>query len=286
MSQPITPAGYHALAPKLISDPRLAPYRSQFRTQTDVDAVGIYMWAQAVSASLHPFLGLAEVVLRNAIHRSLSVQCSAGTSDSFAWYDRASPSCIPLHGKSLDRVESLLSKGTPPLRKAIQPSPDAVVAGLSFGFWPNVMEGLSHRYGPRTFTDVFAEHPHSRPAHWSRLANKTSVVLRLKRLQDLRNRVCHFEPVWKPHWLGLQTPCNWSRAVTGLRALHSELVELVGWCSGDAVTIYKNTFGWNWFNTLCTTRAATAFMAANGNVAHLPSFAPPFSPSTVATSGI
>lgn len=233
------------------------------------------MWAQAVSASFHPFIGIAEVVIRNAIHETLSQQCSGGQSSSYAWYDRAEQGALPLKGKSSEKIEKLLFVGDPPIRKPVQLAPDAVVAELTFGFWPNIMEGLSQRYAPKTFTCVFSHHPYSRPQHWSREQNKEAVVLRLKRLQDLRNRVCHFEPVWKPHWLGLtETPQkNWSHAVKALRELQDNMVELLGWCSPQAVAAYKASFGWNWFNRLCTTSAVQAFMRDHTACALLPSFA-------------
>lgn len=248
---------------KLLSPPRAAPYRELFKPEGNEELLGVYMWAQAVSASLHPFLGLAEVVLRNAIHQSLSAQCSKGQSESFPWYDRAETGSLPLHGKSKEKVEEILSEGIPPIRKAVQPAPDAVIASLSFGFWPNVMEGLSGVYAPRAFTNVFPAHPNSKPQHWSRLSNRETVVLRLKRLQALRNRISHFEPVWKPHWLGVPST-NWSHSVKGLRDFHSDMVELLSWCSSDAVSAYKASFAWNWFNMLCTTDAVKAFMGGEG----------------------
>lgn len=256
---------------ELLAMPRVAVYKDHFKPKSDDEHLGSYLWAQAVSASLHPFIGWSEVVLRNAIHASLSVQCSRGASDSSAWYDRASKDAVPLNGKSLEKIEALLCTGTPPVRKAIQPSPDLVVSELSFGFWPNVMEGLSQRFAPRTFTDVFPHHPNSKPAHWSRPTNKESVVLRFKRLQDIRNRVCHFEPVWKPHWLGCSA-ASWSHSVKGLRDLHTDLLELLNWCSPRAVTAYKQSYSWNWFNSLCTTNAVKAFMADHEATAKLPSF--------------
>ena len=96
-------------------------------------------------------------------------------------------------------------------------------------------------------------------------------MLRIKRLQQLRNRVCHFEPVWKPHWF---TPSgtlarHWSQAVAAFRMFHEEMQDLLGWSSPDTVAVYRSSFAWNWFNTLCTTHAVQAFMrdhAASGQL--------------------
>lgn len=271
---PASPAPKTADILSVLSTPRLGPYRQTFKPASEDELLGVYQWAQAVSTSLHPLLGLSEVVLRNAIHASLSRQCSGNGSSSFAWYDRAEKSSIVLRGKSLVKVEELLSEGTPPIRKAVQPAPDLVVSRLSFGFWPNVLEELNNRQAPRTFTDVFANHPHSKPAHWSVEGNKQLVVLRLKRLQDLRNRICHFEAIWKPHWLGAQSS-HWSHGVLGLRNLHDTMVELLGWCSKDAAAHYQGSFSCNWFSKLCTTDAVFGFMKDAGKECFLPSFTSP-----------
>jgi hypothetical protein len=271
MSQPAQPTATQSLA--LLAKPRTDAYRDQFKPANELEQLGAHMWGQAVSASLHPLVGICEVVLRNAIHQALSEECSGGTSSSFAWYDRANPKAVPIHGKSLEKVEQILCQGSPPIRKAVQPSPDKVVSELTFGFWPNVMEGLSQRFAPKTFSNVFAYHPHSKLQHWSHLPNKEPVILRLKRLQDLRNRVCHFEPVWKPHWLGVSAS-NWGHSVAGLRNLNAEILELLGWCSLDAVLAYKSSFGWNWFNRICTTHAVRAFMSDHQTCAIFPTFEP------------
>ncbi|MCV2355381.1 hypothetical protein LNV09_14600 [Paucibacter sp. B2R-40] len=255
----------------LLAAPRVQPYKTHFKPANDDEHLGAYMWGQAVSASFHPFLGIAEVVLRNAIHETLSTQCSGGSSTSYPWYDRALANSVPIQGKSLEKVEALLCSGSPPIRKAIQPSPDKVISELTFGIWPNVMEGLSQRFAPRAFTAVFPNHPNSKPQHWSYVPNKAPLVLRLKRLQDLRNRVAHFEPVWKPHWLGSPNT-HWSHSVQALRQLHTELLELVEWSAPDAVIAYKGSFGWNWFNRLCTTNAVTAFMSDQSACGLLPAF--------------
>lgn len=254
----------------MLSSSRLEPYRHTFKPSNDEELLGAYQWGQAVSTSLHPLLGLLEVILRNAIHRSLSIQCSDKASKSFPWYDKTAHNHgVSLKGKSLAKVDALLKDGE--LRKLIQPTPDQVVSRLSFGFWPNVMDELNKRYAPKTFTDVFCSHPHSKPQHWSKDSNKEQIVLRLKKLQDLRNRVCHFEAIWKPHWLGV-SGANWSHSVKGIRDLHDSLVELLSWCSPTAVIHYKASFGWKWFNRLCTTNAVRSFIADHSNSALLAEF--------------
>ena len=91
---------------------RTTPYGVAFQPGSANAQLGCYLWAQALSASVHPFVGMIEVVLRNAIHRSLSLQVSTQRHVSFPWYDRATPGAVPLRGKSLERIEELLSEGS------------------------------------------------------------------------------------------------------------------------------------------------------------------------------
>lgn len=258
-----------------LSAARLVPYGAAFMPNSPEAKLGCYLWAQALSASLHPFVGLIEVVLRNAIHQSLSLQVTARASVSAAWYDRAVPGAIALKGKSLERIEQRLCEGTPPTRRLIQPSPDAVVSGMSFGFWPNLLEGLSNRHAPRTFTDVFPHHPHSKPPYWSREANKLAALTQVKRLQQLRNRVCHFEPIWKPHAIspGHGSPRHWSHAVAALRKFHAEMLDVLVWISPETAAAYRASFGWDWFNKLCTTHAVNGFLSDHTTSARLLSMA-------------
>lgn len=258
-----------------LSAPRLAAYKTAFKCSSDAELLGAYHWAQAIAASLHPFVGLIEVVLRNAIHKSLSLQCSGGTSQSFAWYDQAQPNTVHLKGKSLDKVNGALNDPRTKQPKHPQPSPDAVIAELSFGFWPNVLEGLDKRRASRTFHDVFKAHPHGNVRHWGFPSNRAPVVERFKKLQHLRNRICHHEPVWKLHWLGRHSGNrHWSASVQALRAMHTDMLELLSWVSPGAEAAYKASFAWNWFNRLCTTDSVSAFMAEQAGCAEIASAAP------------
>lgn len=244
-----------------LSTPRLQAYKDFFKPATNKEHLGYYLWAQSLSAALHPLVGVLEVVLRNAIHHSLSLQCSKSALQSYAWYDKSQHGSLSLKGKSLVKVEELLySDPTGPnrLRRNPQPAPDKVVSELTFGFWPNVMESLNQNTAPRTFFEVFKHHPNSKPKHWSFEPNRAPVVLRMKQLQSLRNRVCHFEAIWKPHWLNHPCP-NWSHSLVGIRALHKDVSELLSWCAPEAEALYKSSFAWDWFDKLCTTKAVRSF---------------------------
>lgn len=137
------------------------------------------------------------------------------------------------------------------------------------------MLSLGAGYAPRTFAEVFHAHPHSKPQHWSHEVNRRELLLRMKRLQQLRNRVCHFEPIWKPHWFAGSAASgrHWSQCVAVFRRFHEEMQDLLSWSSPESADAYRASFAWNWFNKLCTTHAVQAFMRDHTGSAHLVSMA-------------
>lgn len=245
---------------RVLAAPRLDSYRKFFGCQTDTETLGAYLWGQAITSALQPLLGLYEVILRNAIHREASLLCSGGTSESHPWYDYHLPGTLPTKGKSREKIDELLFEGPVNARlyRSPQLPPDQVVASLSFGFWPNFLEGLNLRQRPKLFTSIFVHHPHTSPRHWGLGTNAETLILQLKKIQELRNNVSHYEPVWKPHRLyGIET--HWSHAVSSLRKRHDEILEVLSHCSPDAVLLHRSTYGWRVFNRLCTTHAVQHF---------------------------
>lgn len=261
-----------------MSHPRVHAYATTFRTTNDRELLGAYLWGQAISVSLLPFIGMFEVTFRNAIHTSLSLTTSGYKAASYPWYDMTQPGALQLIGPTLDQVNDLLfdppAKGG--ARIAPAPSPDIVVSRLSFGIWPDILaQQVPKAQLPRTFEDIFRQHPNSSRKHWSIPQNRHKVLLLCKAMQRLRNRVSHAEPVWKPSWLQNVPGKHWSHGVQGLQSLHKDMVELLGWISYPTSEIYKQSFGRNWFVSLCTTNAVKAFMADPLNTGHLAPIAPP-----------
>ncbi len=146
------------------------------------------------------------------------------------------------------------------MRRAVQPSPDQVVASLSFGFWPNFLQGLTKFQRQKILHEIFPYYPNGSPKHWSFDANVNSLIDTLKKIQDLRNRIAHYEPVWKPHRL-TGSERHWSQAVLGLRNEHARILDVLQWCCPATPVLYKVSFGWRAFNIICTTAAVQAYMA-------------------------
>lgn len=260
---------------RVLGTPRLDPYRRFFGCTTDREVLGAYLWGQALTSALQPLLGLYEVVLRNAIHREASLLSSRGASESHPWYDYHRGDALPTKGKSREKIDELLFEGPDNGRiyRSPQLPPDQIIASLSFGFWPNFLEGLNLRYRPRIYTNVFPHHPHGNPRHWGFDANAAALILELKKIQELRNRVSHYEPVWKPHRL-TGNVTNWSQSVASLRQLHTAILAVLNYCSPHAVLLHQNSYGWRVFNRLCTTHAVQKFMSDPFGAGELVSFQP------------
>lgn len=152
-------------------------------TDRDLDAaIALYEWNCAISAALFEVLGDVEVIVRNALHDSLTSWHARG---SFAgeWYDNE-------HGLLAPREETDVTTAMLRLKRYRKPiSSGAVVAELNFGFWRYLLtKKYSSTLWPVIGRGAFQYLDHRQPhVLWARMA----------RLHDLRNRIAHHEPI---HW--------------------------------------------------------------------------------------
>jgi hypothetical protein len=238
---------------------RLTPYKDFFDCSSDKDLVGAYLWGQAVATAFQPTLGMYEVVLRNAIHLQASRLSSKNLSDSCAWYDSTQNAALTIKGKTREKVQTLLRDNSGMLLVP-PPVPDKIVASLSFGFWPNLLLGLNGREQTILLTKIFHAHPHSKPKHWGRSENVTQLIQTLKDIQELRNAIAHYEPIWKPHRL-TKKETHWSQSVKSLRDKHTKIIEVMAWCCPQSAAIVEASYATRVVKSFCSTNAVRAFMA-------------------------
>jgi hypothetical protein len=152
-------------------------------TAGDLDAaIALYEWNCAISAALFEVLGDVEVIVRNALHDSLTAWHARSRLEG-EWYENAH-GLLAAQGV-LDIAHAMLR-----LQRRRKPvSPGAVVAELNFGFWRYLLtKKYSSTLWPVVGREAFPEMNHQQPRSlWSRMA----------RLHDLRNRIAHHEPI---HW--------------------------------------------------------------------------------------
>ncbi len=187
-----------------ISQARLSSYRSFFAPKDDAALYGIYCWNEAVSSCFMRLIGVLEISMRNRFHNALSTRLwdparSSGTQASNDWYNR-----LPLGKKSDDQIKAMTHvrhKGVQvPKRKP--PSPNKVVAGLTYGFWSKLLDVHADNAGQKIdwgklLLEIVPNHHQRTEAYWGKQAHQDALYARIDHVGDLRNRVAHFEPLWK-----------------------------------------------------------------------------------------
>jgi hypothetical protein len=165
-------------------------------------ALSRYLLNMALSEALYPALQFAEIALRNAVHRQLSVRC--GTD---AWYDSPLARLTPWQQDKVMEAKDALRKRRKPL------SAGRIVAELTFGFWTGFFNNCHARTGIGSYLAKNA-FPHA-PAQDQYLSKLDK---RWQHIRDLRNRVFHHERIL--HW-------------RDLNSRHQAILEIIGWMSPD-----------------------------------------------------
>ena len=161
-----------------------------------------YLLNMALSEALYPTLQFAEIALRNAIHRELTLHC--GTE---SWCDSPQARLTPWQQNKVAEAKDAIRKRRKP------PAPGRIVAELHFGFWTGFLNKAHARTGIGSYISRSAFR-HAPPAeqYQSRLDR------RWQDIRDLRNRVFHHERIL--HWRDLD-------------ARHSAILEMISWMSPE-----------------------------------------------------
>ncbi|EOU2518044.1 Abi family protein [Vibrio cholerae] len=169
-----------------LSKSRLDTYRTYFSCQNDAEALGTYLWNKSLSTAFYPLLQATEITLRNSIHSAASAHFSGNKE----WFLMKK---FPSAKKEAEKQYLKKDRKTPITPR---PSSDTVVASLSFGFWVNLLTQnyddpvKNTKLWPTLIPQVF-------PNAKSTNATRTSLHHRFKFIKDFRNRVGHYEPIWK-----------------------------------------------------------------------------------------
>jgi hypothetical protein len=192
-------------------------------------------------------IGNIEVVLRNQIHRELSrfsfdAAISIGDADSNDWY------------------RSVIAPGTKPAKlickvtnggQLVSTTPcHKVVAQMTYGFWPRLLQikkTASNKVVPwdSLIPLIFSDHTKKAATFWSSQHEQDKLFMRLDLIGDLRNRVAHFEPVWKfgtlkDEWIARTlhpvtvvalAPATPAEAIARLRLVYGRTTQLLSWLS-------------------------------------------------------
>lgn len=268
--------------------PRLATIKAFFKTNTDRDLLGCYAWNQAVASGLFPLLGDFEVALRNRLHLVLSRYY--GGVDSFNWmlpypnpahlHNPNAPAMLPsvhrLSVKTRDELVSLKSKIESQKGGGYAATPDDIIAALHFGFWEQLVRGLSHPSQPSglqtaILSIVFpnapnlATVPHGHPSFQNR------VIALLKRIRDVRNRVGHHDSLWgTPEFDGHGNlgfvPRRPRHTVKSLQKFCAQLSWFADWMDPAISLHMRESDHWWSFHALLSREALTSYRREGGRV--------------------
>jgi len=238
-----------------ISSLRIGTYKSFFKTGSDEEAYGIYCWNSEISSRINLAIGIYEVILRNRIHKTLSKFffknkrkfCSGilnGTAESCDWYNHISTTSkfsSYVKREITDEQGNLLS---PP------PYPHQIVSRLSHGKWRYAFKVTTTLNGNLIPWDVLLQEVFSEyRSDFKKPSVQEAVFSRIKQVHLLRNRIAHFEPVWKFGELKNEAgnkvikaaPKNTMECLGRTKTEYKYIVDIISWISSDMSTFYQQT---------------------------------------------
>ncbi|MBU2669813.1 Abi family protein [Actinoplanes bogorensis] len=168
-----------AVMTQRLSPERLRPYA--IAVGGDLAAsLDLYSWNTEISAALAATIGHVEVILRNAIHESLTVWSAREFSEP-KWYLDAGHL---LQARAIDDIRVAQRRAVRDRRH--NETPGRVVAELSLGFWKYL---LANHYDATLWRQALHE---AFPGQERRRVIKDAIeVLHLS-----RNRIAHHEPMF------------------------------------------------------------------------------------------
>ena len=169
----------------LISQPRLARYKAACANDTR-KTVRLYRANIRISQAFLAVLGIFEIVLRNKIDTHYKAQFPAVVAaGGHEWLFGSTlpggfltaPNCRNSRQKITDTYTSL----------GVAYTHDKLLSELSFGFWKFLFSGHQFMAGGNTLLAIFP----NLPAGY----NQNDVYQKLNKINAIRNRVAHHEPI-------------------------------------------------------------------------------------------
>lgn len=155
---------------------RLSSYKkaesSDFKSQ-----LSTYAWNSALCSALYPWLSMLEVALRNGMDQALREDKNDDYWFNLPYFDN----------QPIDEAKKKI------MSQDKEITPGRIIAELNFGYWTRL---FSTRYEtkqiiwPRLIKPIFPDLPRS-------LCVRESLSKRIQDLRKLRNRVYHYEPIWR-----------------------------------------------------------------------------------------
>ena len=162
-------------------------------------AIRMYKQNMLVAQSIHPVIGVFEVVLRNSIYNAISnyfqdenwiVNQKEGFMSDKALVFRNNPSKI---SKRNDFLKREVLKAEQKLKKKYSNTPSMsinavnIIAEQSFGFWTNFFEPHHYKILKGKPIQIFSNLPNG--------VGRKEILNKLNAIRQFRNRINHNEPI-------------------------------------------------------------------------------------------
>ncbi|CRY55632.1 Abi-like protein [Yersinia intermedia] len=194
----------------LISSPRLATYGAAFKTTSDDELYGIYVWSQHAASALYPLLQNLEISLRNAVDQVAKerfgefwwehIRCAEQTEEN-NFYRNIEKAKLSLT-KNWQKMEKRRRRAGKKAEQVPEWSHDQIIAATDFSTWHFILNNCFSAYHPvdnayylwpKSLSKVFRHY-----ASINRDQKKVRKELTdlLFEMREYRNRVFHHEPIW------------------------------------------------------------------------------------------
>jgi hypothetical protein len=204
----------------LISAQRLSRYLLSCANDPQ-KTISLYRANIRLSLAFLAVVAIFEVVLRNKIDGHYREKFGADAADRGWLLQSVAPGGFLTHPgcqKSANKIRKIVTSAGDDLTH------DKLIASLSFGFWKYLFAGRQFMAGGSSLLEIFPELP---PHH-----NQSAVFARLHRLNAIRNRIAHHEPVC----FGI----NNTIASSYVRTQLQQLTDILSWMGIDSS---KRLFG-------------------------------------------
>lgn len=269
-----------------LSTPRKATFENFFKTNTKEEFQGIYRWHQVMSSSFMAVMNDFEIALRNTLHFSLSNHYDTANNNSFDWMGVGviNAGNAPMHishqlngkriqkpngntvytgslGKIQDAIGNLTSAGK-------VATPDAVVAELTFAFWPIVLKQLKHPSQNNIRTSLLSSmFPHA-PSHDTHFLDLLGNLLFQIRL--LRNRLGHHDSLLKFREIDASgnagfIPTKPRHTITSMKLMITHMQTILDWVDHELTKRLKNSDHWQRLDTLLSQEVLGFYRFFHGN---------------------
>lgn len=215
---------------------RMSTFLRETPNGTADEALSLYLWDRNLATAFLADLAIVEVVLRDALHRAATNEWGVH------WYEE-----MPLDSRSEKSLKDAWSRLPKQLQRNPYRSdiPGRLVANCMFGFWTNLLDqggytGLGPRRRRISYDDNWQalrkafpggrreadRQRRNSPTHSDEITFSRAWVFQVcKRVNDIRNRVAHHEPVLNGFPLKGQSSNGAGRRLSPLEA-HEEILSL------------------------------------------------------------